>query len=1279
MAFFEKERDRAQPLAEHPEITGGALELREIVKSESPLASKIEGSKEISIVRSWGDYTIIAFKGDKGLQIYNDRAEVVADFNAKVGSLEVAGIDNAMKVAAGSAVYFSSQPSNSHEDYYIGKVADPFMRKLFVQRFKQLSPDSTYLRQTSLKNARTVLSPSDNFQILDNGKYILIGDAKNKTFLAYNTQNDQGITLAPQDWHRIEFGSSIPPDLSKYIEQALERQENLRPLNDSFYAYITDIGINIIPADNLNAPPLFKDNLVGVKDNIAVNPQNTNVIYYCAAATPKSLHKVEMSGDSSTWKLQTAIFEKSYSEIHNLQMDPTGNFLLFYSNNDLILVAKETLQEVKRLPGYSNVNFDAQGRIRAINNTGHLVILEMDADVFMQELSKERIAKLAQGIDIADIFASAAKKQGGAPEEITKELLPIRQEWEQKLQVQLDSVTNLEQAQNFKQGLVRLRQTLAQQGLQAAQIEFITEGITEKIVEKERSMAGGEISHTLTLAEEKLKGSLSLSMISEIKDDLEELKPLELLMDEPAKTRYHAIVKSFNQQSADLFRREGDKILEEIHGLVQGVKTQLEEMTSKSEFDDWVEFRFPQLKSRLGGVAKDCPIEADTAYKGIIAARGQLQVLADQYKEKFEKEYAEVREVAAERMDALAENLRGDVGDLVSRLRAKGFKSREDAETYLGSSPAKKVIEEEITALAGQNPDIAKELGRTLKVQLSNTISEIERGGLSKVAETGQQMIVFGKTEFPRWEAKIKKEKERSVDIIFQPDSKTQGPGLTSRQILGDVELVVTDTHGKKDTVRLYEDWDGEHEWRFGLLSYRGEEIPPSYLSGEDFRTVRKQYAEWQSGKLQNAYQARKRKLFDFYKTRQEIDKRDQQDESWKAQYKELVTEFGTFCAENHVALFRRIDQVRKQEEVGENGKGFVPSWQSHWVVDDDAERNLERMAQLFKMQLDLHEGVLNLKGHAGTGKDVLIKMFCNRVNRPYFATDCTKWTTEYELGEDVVLEAKDGGTQTVKVPSTVLNGIQTPGAVVYFNEVNGMPEQAQIFLHALWDEKRSLTLKTSSGKVIKADPSVLLASSMNPNYPGTFNPQFATRSRMMSLEISYPALKRAKDSTDPNQNPPYNASEPLRIAREVKSLSDLTFEPNMTRNEFVNLWDSYVNGLKNGAPKPTAVQEFDLSVILALVEFGEKLRQDFITNFEKTRDSRNALPVKQPLTAREFRRCAYALGQIPDTEKIGSDPDNTARELLEQYFLSNIDSNEDKDKISKAMRTWRSQKRVAA
>ena len=403
-------------------------------------------------------------------------------------------------------------------------------------------------------------------------------------------------------------------------------------------------------------------------------------------------------------------------------------------------------------------------------------------------------------------------------------------------------------------------------------------------------------------------------------------------------------------------------------------------------------------------------------------------------------------------------------------------------------------------------------------------------------------------------------------------------------------------------------------------------------------------------------------------------------DGAWQEEYKAKLQEYATFAAENHISLLRRIDQIKSEPEVEyTNGKGFIPEWQSHWVMDRQTETDLEEMAKALKMQLDLQEGLVNLKGHAGTGKDVRIKMFSSLTNRPYFGIDGTKWTTEFELSEDVMLESKDGASQTVKVPSAVLNGITTPGAIVYFNEFNAMPEQAQIFLHALMDEKRSLTLKTSSGKTIRALPNVLLVGSMNPNYPGTFDPQFATRSRMVSLEIGYPPLTRKADAGDRNPNAPYDASEALRIARGVDSLADLTYEASLERNEYVKIWDKYINGIDNGAPEPTGTQKFDIDASLALVQFANNLRENFIKIFEKSREARNALPVSQPITGRELRRAAYALSKMTPEEKVTANPEGVARDLLNKYFLTHIDKKEDQDKIRTAMSTWTSKKRVRA
>jgi hypothetical protein len=560
------------PVRNDAETEMADLELREIAKSEKPVK---EQGRDVAMIRPWGDYTLVSFTNGEELKIYNDQAQPAETFKSPLNSLRSPTVNGAMRRILENnpgKQYFSDDVSSAidlqNDDYRLSNIKN----KLAQDKFKAVIKTSggKYISKQNLGGDLEILqNPKQNCQILENGKYILIADAEHQSFLAYATQNDQGVTLAPKDWKRLEWGGMLPSDLESYVALAMERKDELRPLNDTYFAYITEVGINIVPVANPKSAPLFKDNVVGVGDNISVDSQNKNVIYYCAANNPKELRKLDMSGNPSEWFVKVADFQKSYPSIRNLQVDPSGNFLLFYSNSDLILVAKETLEEVKRIPGMSNVNFDAQGRIRAIDKDDHLVILEMDADKIVQSLSKRRIARLAHGIDLADIFSSAGKKKGATPEEIIKDLTPIREEWENRLQSQLDSVINLEQTQAFKQGLAKLRQTLEQQGLNAEQVNFITEGLSEKIIKKEKTLAGGEISHILSGVEAKLKGSLSLAAIFEVKADLDQLIPLELLMDEATKLRYREISKNFNQQSADLFRREGDKILQDVQGLLK--------------------------------------------------------------------------------------------------------------------------------------------------------------------------------------------------------------------------------------------------------------------------------------------------------------------------------------------------------------------------------------------------------------------------------------------------------------------------------------------------------------------------------------------------------------------------------------------------------------------------------------------------------------------------------------------------------------------------------------
>jgi hypothetical protein len=685
-------------------------------------------------------------------------------------------------------------------------------------------------------------------------------------------------------------------------------------------------------------------------------------------------------------------------------------------------------------------------------------------------------------------------------------------------------------------------------------------------------------------------------------------------------------------------------------------------------------------------LANDCPLEASETQRRILAARRQLQEISRDYETRFKERYAEVRQKGSEIMGERVGLMRVDIDSFADRLRARGFKDRSQAESYASSSEALGLIRTEIEELAKQNPDAAKELDRALKIRIANIMSEIERGGLSAVAETGQQMELFRNTLFPKWEGKVKEKVRRQVDIIFMPDERTKGPGITADKILGDIGIAEINSRGILQKRRLYEGVKNEDEWRLGSVGYRGEYAFPSYVTQVDYRKIKQDYADWSRGDeslIRKSYSEKRQALHDWYKQRQKTGQRDPQiDNQWKTKYRDLLTDYAKFSSEKHISLFNRIDQVKNAPETDvANGSGYVPEWASHWTTDEQTERYLEDMAKDLKMQNDLQEGLLDLKGHAGSGKDVLVKMFANRTNRPYFSIDCSKWTTEFELSEDVMLESKEGASQTVKVPSVVLNAITTPGAVMYFNEISAMPEQAQIFLHGLTDEKRTLTLKTSSGKAIKADKSVLLLSSRNPGYPGTFEPQFATKSRMVGLQVDYPPLLGEKDPNDGNPNPPYSASEALRIARSVDSLADFTYEANPKHNDFVKIWDKNINGIENDAPDLTQTQKFDLEVILALVQFGNKLREGFILKFEKARasETRGKLLVGQPITGREMRRCAYFLSKMSAEEKTTANPEAVTRSLIETFFLSNIDKKDEREEIKTAMATWTSSKRPAA
>lgn len=1254
------------------------LELKQIARSERPVIESQQPEQEIEDVLPWHNYTIVNPKSEK-LLLFDENAKSVDSFADKAHKSVSVDWKN---LFPNSHDRLTSWNSAGHDDHFVDKL--PIMlQRLAKSILRRRSQNDVYTSHLG-----TIRDESfSHCGFTPDGKYLVLASPQGG-FFAFQTETEAGLVLPPRDWIRLEPSKSeeTPQPVVEQADGLVESFENCKQLNAQYSAVVTDVGISIVQGREFKSRPVFSAHVPSIEKNVTVDPSNPDLVYFCQSGKPGELFRLDISGDPSGWKAEPADFPKSYDSVSNLQFDPSGRFLLFYTRDSLVVITRDTLQEVKQVKGMSHVNFDEQGNIRAIDQQGHLVIMEPDFKAVNQALEQHRIRKLAEGIDVIDLFdlQAAEKRTTSEGTESLDYLQPLQAKYEQQFQEALSQVSTVEGIQQVRQAYATLRDILKQQGLKAAEVDFIADGLDVPIKDKEKSLMAATAQQALVTVRGKLDAGVSIASIAEARAELEPLRSGESLLDDDLRRQVRELGQELEQKSLEYFRVRGGEIIRDVQGLLSRTRADLEGFTTKSQMDDWMEFRYPQLKSRLGALARDCPLEADEAYKAISAARTELQAIASEFEEKFKREYAKVREKAAARMETAVDTLKIDLTGLIERLRAKAFTDRAAAEQYLEGSEARRTLQAEIQALAIGNPDAAKELDRALKVTVSNALTEIERGSKMHIAETGQQLVQFGHTYFPKWEAKVREHPDRNVDLSFQEDPKSHGPGVKAGEVLGDASLTVRTGKGQAQKVRLYENLDQEEEWRLGLQTWRGKEVPASYMRAADYKVLRQKFADWSLGErstLRRQLAEKKAALREIYSRRAKPGQRSAEtDQTWQEEYRAAFEDYAAFCGDNMIALLERVDDVKDEPDLEtSNGKGFVPDWKSHWVLDPQAERELEEMADALKMQLELQEGILNLKGHAGSGKDVRIKMFCHLTNRPYFGTDCTKWTTEYDLSEDVALESKDGASQTVWVPSTVLNGITTPGAVVYFNEFNAMSEQAQIFLHALMDEKRSLTLKTKSGQVIRAHPSVLLVSSMNPDYPGTFNPQFATRSRMLSIEIDYPPSTRQAAEGDSNHNPAFDASEPLRIARELDSLTDLTYEANMERNGFVKLWDRYVNGIDNGAPEPTRDQKFDIDVILALTQFANRLRADFIKVFEKSRDARNALPVSQPITGRELRRCAYALNALSAEEKVKADAEATARSLLEKYYLTSIDRREDQDKIRTAMATWTSQKRVRA
>ncbi len=286
----------------------------------------------------------------------------------------------------------------------------------------------------------------------------------------------------------------------------------------------------------------------------------------------------------------------------------------------------------------------------------------------------------------------------------------------------------------------------------------------------------------------------------------------------------------------------------------------------------------------------------------------------------------------------------------------------------------------------------------------------------------------------------------------------------------------------------------------------------------------------------------------------------------------------------------------------------FVAYEETPWFV-----KNLERFTAIVKEQMLYSEGILILEGDAGVGKNFLVEVFSALTNRPLYIVPCNSKMEREDITFVYEFDPKRG---TKRVYSDLVKALQTPGAVIYFDEINTLPPGMVKLFNPLFDYRRYLTLPT--GEVIKAHKEIILVGGMNPqNYLGVSELPQDIKSRADILFIDYPPFEEEGGF--------YSADEALILRSQVPELSLLSSE------DFLYLWHHVVNGIK--VKKMEGIERLEEHVwkLFELIKIANAIRKAY----RAYQAQQSEEPVDFVFSIRDTIRCARRLNRYSDVKAL--------------------------------------------
>ncbi|MBI4835994.1 MAG: AAA family ATPase [Candidatus Abawacabacteria bacterium] len=1180
----------------------------------------------------------------------------------------------------------------------------------FVAQIEELVAKQTRLnvdkvQRDAIKNLGMQIVDGYASVVPFNGEQYLIVRGVNKAGIAFQ-MTANGAPLPPRDWGKFApwaLANPALPDAEKVVQKFATLPE-LKPIDDNHCVLVETPMISIRDVTSGNFTTKFSDNMPNVGNNFCLS-RDKKRFFYCTSSRPGSVIGVDLT----TYQKTEYPLKNNFATVSNLQVDPSGTFFILNAGDNVIVIEIATGEQAAVIPSLSHVHLDQNGKLRAVDKAGYLVTAEPDFATLSAELKVKRaVAQLAipaaaTSAQPAAGLAVAAPRAPQLSQAVQVRLKPSKDALTARFIPEVQAATTLERAEELTAALQIAKKDIVASGSTALETDYIASDVEAALHQKTLLFARARMAAAVVTTRAAI-GNFTLVNALALKNELEALAQFRSQVDTVLAQEVSDAYATVEGELVGLYNNTAARIQPDLDAIANEVRKEVDAMINESDLDTWKKLKLPAVRARLRQLETACPSGAAQARGAIANALLIVNNAVRDCQFAMDAKKAEAMRLAEEKKHQARSMVRVDIDDLIAQAKRRQFSDRAALEVFM-QGPEGHALTLTIAAVRGHDIHGADELEAHLQAQVAQLAGEIERTAKLQTGTNGAREVRLGNDSFPYYQvpvvAKVTQVRPQ-FDLVFKMDESSRGNGKSAQDFKGEPELEMT-VGASKRRIPLWS-MSSEVEQYAGISQYRGQEVPATYMTVKEFAAFKRDAGNW------DAVKAEAKRLRDEIHTKYAVGKKrwgvakslsvtknaiTAEDGSvlrpaitdaaeiaaydqWRASCTAAVEAYGKYCAEHHVIQLRQLERLEKSSapasignaEIAENR---VPKWQDGWVLDETAEEYLAQMARFFKMQLALGHDFTLLKGHAGTGKDVLIEIFAHLTGRPLFSFNCTKWTDEFALCEDIQLQVEGGASQTIRVPSIIVQGMQTPGAIINLNEFNGMPEHGQLFMHALFDHKRSMTSNAAGGKVIKAAAGVVFTGSANIGYPGTFDIQMATQSRMTEIKVAYPPLQNAAGD--------YTVSEAWRVARSVPSLKDMSIESDPKRNKFVAHWHKYVN---KATPQQTLtpltpVQQFDLEVILALTQFTDKLRKEFVKSLGKGKPGSKGLPVNLPVTGREMRRCAYLLGQVPDKQKTDKNAlnylnaDKLAKQLLEEVFLAHFDDEDDVQKIKAGMNSWTS------